>query len=59
MEEILKILEEGKTPLAEINKLFEEGVNLAKSCYDMLEESKGKVTVLTAELQKMVEKPFE
>lgn len=58
LEEILQTIESGKTPLEEANKLFSEGVELAKNCFDMLEKSRGKVTVLQAELQKMIEKPF-
>ena len=58
LEEILTIIEGGKSPLEEVNQLFAEGVELAKSSFDMLEKSKGKVTVLQSELQKMIEKPF-
>lgn len=58
LEEILQIIENGKTPLEEVNKLFAEGVELSKNCFDMLEKSRGKVTVLQSELQKMIEKPF-
>jgi len=58
LEEILQVIENGKAPLEEVNKLFSEGVELSKNCFDMLEKSKGKVTVLQAELQKMIEKPF-
>jgi len=58
LEEILQIIENGKTPLEEVNKLFAEGVGLSKNCFDMLEKSRGKVTVLQSELQKMIEKPF-
>ncbi len=58
LEEILTIIEGGKAPLEEVNQLFAEGVELAKSSFDMLEKSKGEVTVLQSELQKMIEKPF-
>lgn len=59
LEEILQIIEEGKVSLDEINTLFAEGVNLAKSCFDMLEQSKGKITILKADLEKLIEQPFE
>ncbi len=59
LECILQTLEDGNASLDEVTKLFEEGVKISKSCYDMLESSKGKITILTEELQKMVEKPFE
>lgn len=58
LEEILQVIEDGKAPLEEVNKLFSEGVELSKNCFDMLEKSKGKVTVLQSELQKMIEKPY-
>ena len=59
LEKILEKIESGKTSLEETNKLFEEGVELAKECFSMLEESKGKITVLKAELDKLIEQPLE
>ncbi len=59
LEEIVKTIENQDITLDEVNKLFAEGVELSKSCFDMLEKSKGKITVLKADLEKMVEKPFD
>lgn len=43
LEEIASILEKGVS-LDESLKLYEEGINLAKSCSNCLEEAKGKIT---------------
>lgn len=58
LEEIVKILESGDVNLAEVNKLFSEGVDLAKSCLAELNDSKGKITILQQEIGELVEKPF-
>ncbi len=58
LENILEKLESGEIGLEEANKLFTEGVEISKKCFKMLEESKGKVTVLRKELEVFAEKPF-
>ena len=58
LEEIVEKLESGEAKLDEINKLFAEGADITKKCYLMLNESKGKVTVLREEMAKLVEKPL-
>lgn len=58
LNEIVEQLENSKTSLDEVSKLFAEGVELTKSCYATLNETKGKITVLQEELGKLVEKPF-
>lgn len=58
LEEIVEKLEGGTAKLDEVNKLFSEGAEIAKKCYEVLNESKGKVTVLRDELGKLVEKPL-
>jgi len=59
LEDIVAILETGNATLEEINKLFAEGVELAKDCFTTLNNSKGKITVLQQELSDLVEKPFD
>ena len=59
LEEILKTIESGKVELLEANKLFAEAVEISKMAYEMLNESKGKVSVLCAEIEKLTEKPME
>ena len=44
LEEIVSKLEEGKAPLDESLKLFEEGTGLAAMCTEMLEKAKAKIT---------------
>lgn len=58
LQEIVAQLESGETKLEDVNKLFAEGAELTKKCYELLNESKGKVTVLRDELSKLIEKPF-
>lgn len=47
LEEIVRKLEGGETPLDESLGLFEEGVKLVKLCGDKLDEAERKITVLT------------
>ena len=59
LEEIVQILELGEPTLQQINELFVEGVELSKSCFQELNQTKGKVTILQQELATLIEKPFE
>ena len=56
LEEILKQMESGKLTLEEMNKVFLEACELSKNSYNMLNESKGKITVLRQEIEKLTEK---
>lgn len=47
LEEIVKSLEAGDSPLDEALKLFEEGVKLADFCNKALNTAEQKVTMLT------------
>ena len=44
LEVIASELDSGEKSLEECLKLYEEGVKLAKSCLDILEQTKGKIT---------------
>ena len=46
LEEIVKLLEKGDTPLAESLGLFEEGAGLIRSCGALLEQAEQKVVQL-------------
>ncbi len=59
LEEIVGRLESGTLSLDEMSKLFAEGTEITKKCYAILNEKKGKVTVLREELNQLVEKDFE
>ncbi len=59
LEEIVRLLESGEVKLDDVNALFNEGAEIAKNCYKLLQESKGKVTVLRTELGELVEKPLQ
>ena len=54
LEEIVKKLESSNIGLEEGTKLFEEGVNLSKDCYKMLEESRGKIITIKTELDNLI-----
>ena len=46
LEELVRLLEEGKLPLADSLAAFEEGVSLLRRCAVELEEAEGKVEIL-------------
>ena len=53
LSEIIKKLEKENLGIEESTNLYEEGVKLAKDSYKILSESKGKVTILKEELDKL------
>jgi len=55
LQEIVKKLEKNAVSVEEGTKLYEEGVEIAKKCYAILNEGKGKVTILKNELDKLVD----
>ncbi len=59
LEEIVNQLESGECDFDEATKLFEEGKTLAEKCSEKLDSSKGKITVLSNELDNLVEKDFK
>ncbi len=48
LEEIVKLLENGKAPLSDSLALFEEGVSLVRLCTAELDAAEKKITELTA-----------
>lgn len=50
LNEIVEKMEDENTKLDESLALFEEGVTLAKRCFDSIEEYKGKLTVIKEKL---------
>ncbi len=59
LEEIVKLLENGETPLEESIKLFEEGVSLSGYCNNLLENATQKVVMLTRGKDGMEETEFK
>ena len=60
LEEIVKKMEDGKVPLSEALKLFEEGTVLSAKCGRLLDEAELKVVELTKGKDGCpVEKEFE
>lgn len=59
LEEIVKLLENGETPLEESISLFEEGVALSGYCNKLLETANQKVVMLTQKNGEMAEEQFK
>ncbi len=55
LDEIIAKLESDETSFEESIALFENGVKVTKECLDVLQESKGKITKIKEELDKLVE----
>ena len=53
LQEIIKKLENNDVSVEEGTKLYEEGVEIAKNCYEILKTNKGKVVILEEELKKL------
>ena len=53
LQEIVKKLEKNDISVEEGTKLYEEGVEIAKRCFAILNDSKGKITILKDELDKL------
>ncbi|MFO7838868.1 MAG: exodeoxyribonuclease VII small subunit [Desulfosalsimonadaceae bacterium] len=49
LEKIVQELESGDLALEKALKKFEEGVRLSRFCFDKLEETEQKITVLTSD----------
>ena len=59
LEKIVDELEKGEVPLERALQLFEEGVDLTRSCRKELDEAEGKVEVLLKRNGKLQPEPFE
>lgn len=49
LEAVVRALEDGKTPLEESMKLYEEGISLVRFCSGKLDAADKKVRILTGE----------
>ncbi len=59
LEKIVENLEDGNLPLETAIKKFEEGVRLSKFCFDKLDETEKKVSLLLQDQNgNIFEKPF-
>ena len=52
-------LENPETTLDESIKLYEESVKHTKTCLDLLSSTEGKISVIKAEIDKLIEKPLD
>ncbi len=59
LEKIVDELEKGEVPLEKALQLFEEGVDLTRSCRKELDEAEGKVEILLKRNGKLQPEPFE
>lgn len=58
LEKIKQILENPETSFDEALSLYNESVKWTKSCLDILNECEGKITVVKAEIDGLIEKPL-
>lgn len=58
LEIIVNKLENQNTSLDEGIELFNKGITLSKECMTILNESKGKITLLKMELDKIIAEDF-
>lgn len=60
LEEIVRLLENGKAPLDESLKLYEEGISLVRFCNDALDGAEKRIKILSAdENGELAEKDFK
>ncbi len=59
LEEIVSALESGECSFNQAIELFDEGKQIAKSCCQILDESKGKITELVSELDAVIEREMK
>ena len=54
LQAIVKTLEKNDVSIEEGTKLYEEGIEIAKKCYEILNNNKGKITILKDELESLI-----
>ncbi|MDR0325616.1 MAG: exodeoxyribonuclease VII small subunit [Oscillospiraceae bacterium] len=59
LNEIIRALERGDTPLEDSIKLFEEGAKLAGHCETLLRKAEQRVSKLVKTGDTVIEEPFE
>ena len=59
LENVVKKLEEGDIALEEAMKLYEQGIQRAKECFTVLNESKRKVEILQKQADTFITTPFD
>ena len=59
LEEISNKMENPNIGMDEGVRLYEDGISIAKECYKALNEVKGKITILKADIDKYKEERFE
>lgn len=60
LEQIVQEMESGDLPLEKALDKFEEGVKLSKFCFEKLDETEKRITLLLKDPSgKIVEQPFE
>ena len=59
LEQVVKKLENGDLPLEKSLELFEQGIQLSKSCHEQLRTAEHKVEILLSKDEKIVSEPFD
>ena len=58
LEKIIARLESGECGLEESAKLYEKGTELSKLLSKQIDETKGKITIIKQQLDKIIEEDF-
>lgn len=58
LEQRVRELESGEVPLEQALKLFEEGVQLARTCHEQLEAAENRVAALSRGAEGVEERPI-
>jgi len=59
LEKIAGEMDEKNTTLEKGIELFEKGVGVTRECLATLNQSRGKITVIKKELDKLMEEPYD
>ena len=59
LSQLVEKLEDKNNTLEEALALFERGVKLTRECLESINSSRGKLTELTKEMDKLIERPLE
>lgn len=59
LEKLVAELEKESIGIEEGIKLFEQGIKVTKECLDSLAGSKGKITLLKQQMDKLLEEPYK
>lgn len=59
LERIVEKMERSEITINQGITLFEQGIALTKECLNALTESKGKISIIKKEMDKLIQTPFQ